>query len=101
MRYRYRSSASRDAAAEARAAELTAAGVPVRTDLPQRKPIALDLSGVGGRSLVLEQVRGRLTWRARDVDTGEVLHGAALKSLIRWAADRLPRTLSARSAGQC
>ena len=40
---------------------------------------------------------GYVSWRAVDVDTGTVLHCAALKELLHWIADRVPRMLAARN----
>lgn len=61
-----------------------------------RPVISLDLSGVGGRSLVLEPRLGFIAYRARDAATGEVLECAALKELLHRIADRLPRTMAPR-----
>jgi hypothetical protein len=97
MRYRYRSHASRAAAAERRAQAERDAGIPDRTDADCRQPIALDLSSVGGRCLTLEPRRGYVSYRARDIGTGEVVACAALKTLLHKIADDLPRMLGRRS----
>ena len=73
------------------------AGTPDRDDYDQRQPIMLDLSSAGGPNLTLEPRLGYVAWRARDNDTGQVLRCAALKELLHWIADELPRMLSARS----
>jgi hypothetical protein len=38
-----------------------------------------------------------VSWRALDAETGEVLHCAALKELLRWIARKVPRLRSARN----
>jgi hypothetical protein len=55
-----------------------------------REPIPMDLRSVGGRNLLLEPRGGYLAWRLIDVETGEVIKRAALKTLLRWIADSLP-----------
>ena len=74
------------------------AGTPDRTDCDLRQPITLDLRSAGGHDLTLEPRRGYVSWRARDNDTGKILHCAALKELLHRIADDLPRRLSDRSA---
>ena len=51
----------------------------------------------GGPCMVLEPRRGYVAWRARDVDSGDVVHIAALKELLHRIADDLPRMLSLRA----
>lgn len=89
--------AARDARAEQKRAAAEAAGIPVRTDADCRVPIALDLRFVGGPELILEPRRGYVSWRARDVATGQVVACAALKQLLHGIADDLPRMLAARN----
>jgi hypothetical protein len=103
MRFRTRSEAARYSAttrwraAEARAQAERDAGIP---DLPiaqdARDPITLDLRSAGYRHLRIEPRLGYVAWRAVDVDTGEVLHCAAIKELLRWIAGEVPRQLGAR-----
>ena len=38
-----------------------------------------------------------MSWRAIDADTGTVLHCAALKELLHWIADRVPRYFALRN----
>lgn len=93
----YRRSSAWDARADAKRAAAEAAGIPMRDDTDCRSPIALDLSRVGGDALVLEPCRGKVAWRARRIDTGEVVARAALKALLHCIADRLPRMLAERN----
>ena len=74
------------------------AGIPDRA-VPDdvRQPITLDLRSAGGRHLRLEPRRGYIAWRAVDVDSGVVLDGGALKTLLHAIADDLPRMLGARN----
>lgn len=73
------------------------AGIPDRAPADVREPISLDLRSAGGRNLRLEPRRGYIAWRAVDVDSGVVLEGGALKTLLRMIADDLPRMLGARN----
>ena len=86
--------------AEARAQAERDAGIPDRTDTDCRQPFALPLSAAGWRDLRIEPRRGYVAWRAVDVGTGEVLHAAALKELLHWIADKMPRMLAARNYEQ-
>ena len=91
MRIRYRG--KRNARAEDRAQAERDAGIPDREPYIDGRPlIALDLSGNGGRHWVLEPVPGKLTYLARDVETGQAVYRLALKSLLHVLADGLPRT---------
>lgn len=54
------------------------------------------LAAAGYRDLRIEPRLGYVAWRAVDADTGEVLHCAALKELLRWVAKQVPRMLAAR-----
>ena len=42
----------------------------------------------------IEPRLGYVSWRAIDIESGEVLHCAALKELLHWIADELPRMVS-------
>lgn len=90
--YSYMPPARRDARAEAKRAAAEAAGIPMRTDDDARQPIHIDLTCAGGDCLVVEPIRGRLLkWRARKMDTGEVIGRGALKTVLHALADKLPR----------
>ena len=84
-------------AAEMRAARERDDGVPDRADIDTRAPISLDLRSAGGPHLILEPRLGYVAWRARDVETGDVIHCAALKELLHRIADELPRMMAARN----
>ena len=62
-----------------------------------RRPFDLPLRAAGWRDLRIEPRRGYVAWRAVDAATGEVLHVAALKQLLHWIADAMPRMLAARN----
>ena len=68
---------------------------PVQEDC--RTPFLLPLAAVGYHDLWIEPRLGFVAWRAVRIDTGEVLHCAALKELIHWIADRVPRMLAMRN----
>lgn len=74
------------------------AGVP---DVPMpsdaRQPFDLPLAHLGYRNLRIEPRSGYVSWRAVDADTGERLHAAALKEMLRWVASQVPRMLAARN----
>jgi hypothetical protein len=74
------------------------AGIP---DLPMpadfRQPFLLPLKAAGWRDLHIEPRIGYVSWRVLDAETGEVLHCAALKELLRWIARKVPRLRSARN----
>ena len=73
-------------------------GIPDREPLTDaRQPFTLDLRAAGFHDLRIEPRIGYVAWRAVDVDTGEVLHAAALKELLHWIADQLPRMLAMRN----
>ena len=73
-------------------------GIPDReTVTDTRQPFALDLKAAGFHDLRIEPRLGYVAWRAVDVDSGKVLHSAALKELLHWVADQLPRMLSMRN----
>lgn len=85
-------------AAEERAQWERDSGIPDREPMTDaRQPFTLDLSACGFRSLRIEPRIGYVAWRAVDVDTGDVLHSAALKELLHWIADALPRMLAMRN----
>lgn len=68
-------------------------GIPDRPLLADsRLPFPLPLKARGWRDVEIEPRLGYLTkWRAVDAETREVLHSAALKELLHWCADRMPR----------
>lgn len=68
-------------------------GIPDREPIvDNRDPFPLSLKARGWRDVEIEPRLGYLTkWRAVDPETREVLHSAALKELLHWCADRLPR----------
>lgn len=68
-------------------------GIPDREPITDnRDPFPLPLKARGWRDLEIEPRLGYLTkWRAVDAETREVLHSAALKELLHWCADQLPR----------
>ncbi len=80
-------------AAEARAEAEREAGIPDREPIiDNRDPFTLPFKARGWRDVVIEPRLGYLTkWRAVDFKTREVLHSAALKELLHWCADQLPR----------
>ena len=89
---------ARWSAAEQRAAAERAAGIEDRP-APEdyRKAFPLPLAHLGWRDLQIEPRIGYVSWRAVDAETGEVLHCAALKELLRWVARRLPKMLAVRN----
>ena len=87
--------AQHDARAERKRRECEEAGIPIREDW-RPQPIALDLSDVGGHSLTIEKGRGT-KWRARRLDTGEVVAHGSLKQVLHALADTLPRAASERN----
>ena len=73
-------------------------GIPDRDPLvDRRQPFALDLKACGFHDLRIEPRIGYVAWRAIDVESGKVLHCAALKELLHWVADQLPRMLAMRN----
>lgn len=68
-------------------------GTPDRAPIEDtRDPFPLPLKARGWRDVEIEPRLGYLTkWRAVDAETREVLHSAALKELLHWCADRIPR----------
>lgn len=62
-----------------------------------RRPFPLPLKSAGYRDLHIEPRLGYVSWRALDAETGEVLHCAAIKELLRWIARRVPRMQAARN----
>lgn len=69
--------------------------VPMPTDC--RQPFDMPLAHVGYRDLRIEPRLGYVAWRAVDTRTGEVVHCAALKELLRLIARDLPKMLAARN----
>jgi hypothetical protein len=73
-------------------------GIPDREPMVDlRQPFPLLLNSAGFHDLNIEPRLGYVSWRAVDIESGEVLHCAALKELLHWIADRLPRMLAARN----
>jgi hypothetical protein len=62
-----------------------------------RQPFGMPLSAFGWRDVVIEPRFGYVGWRVIDAGTGEVLHCAASKELLRWIAGQIPRMLAARN----
>jgi hypothetical protein len=84
--------------AEARAQAERDAGIP---DEPmwqdRRQPFDIPLKAAGYRDLRIEPRLGYVAWRAIDAETGELLHCAAIKELLRWVAKQVPRQLGAHN----
>jgi hypothetical protein len=73
-------------------------GIPDRAPIEDtREAFELPLKAAGYFDLLIEPRLGYVSWRAIDKDTGTVLHCAALKELLHWIADRLPRYLALRN----
>ena len=68
---------------------------PKRID--PRRPFLMPLKSAGYRDLHIEPRIGYVAWRALDADTGELLHCAALKELLRWVAAQVPRMMAERN----
>ena len=83
--------------ADERADTERASGIPDRGPPDNRHPVTLSLSALGWRDVRLEPRLGYVAWRCVAVDTGQVLHVAASKELLRWIAGQLPRMLAARN----
>ena len=81
----------------AQAEDERAAGIPDRVDSDSRQPFDLLLKSAGLADMLIEPRLGYVAWRAVDIDTGRVLRRAALKELLHWIADVLPRMMSARA----
>lgn len=62
-----------------------------------RQPFELPLKHAGYFDLLIQPRLGYVSWRAIDAETGTVLHCAALKELLHWFADRVPRYLALRN----
>ena len=62
-----------------------------------RQPFDLPLKHAGWKDVRAEPRIGYVSWRLVDIETGEVLHCAAMKELMRWIARRVPRMLAARN----
>ena len=85
-------------AAESRAQAERDAGIPDAPAIEDcREAFALPLKCAGYRDLRIEPRRGYVAWRAIDAATGDVLHCAALKELLRWVASQVPRMLAFRN----
>ena len=73
-------------------------GIPDREPMTDcRQPFTLDLKACGFHDLRIEPRIGYVAWRAVDVESAQVLHCAALKELLHWIADQLPRMLAMRN----
>jgi hypothetical protein len=84
-------------AAEASAQAEREAGIhDLPLDHDMREPVTLDLRSAGYLRLTIEPRLGYVAWRAVDADTGDTIHCAAIKELLRWIAAQIPRQLGAR-----
>ena len=99
MKYRYRSPASRDAAAERRADAQRAAGIPDRAAPVQLEPVLLDLRGAGGPYWRAEHMPGTCRWRVYDAGTGARVMVAQIGGIVASAHRATPRMLSVRTTG--
>jgi hypothetical protein len=73
-------------------------GIPDRAPIEdKREAFELPLKAAGYFDMLIEPRLGYVSWRAIDKDTGTVLHCAALKELLHWIADRVPRYLALRN----
>lgn len=73
-------------------------GIPDRQPVEDaREPFLLLLKAAGYHDLRIEPRRGYVAWRAVDIETDAALHCAALKELLHWIADRVPRYLALRN----
>ena len=99
MRIRYKSAASRYAAAERRAQAERDAGIPDRDDADRRCAWELDLRAVGGPYWVCEPRRGYVSYRVLDAGTRERVMCAPAKSILAAAQEATPRMLSGRAVG--
>jgi hypothetical protein len=90
---KYGTPGQRSRGRERRAQQERDDGIPDRPLLTDsRDTFPLPLKARGWRDVEIEPRLGYLTkWRAVDSETREVLHSAALKELLHWCADRLPR----------
>lgn len=98
MHYRYRSGASRDAAAERRADAERAAGIPDRLAPVTLPPVLIDLRGAGGPYWRAEHAPGTCRWRVYDADTGARVMVAQIGGVMAAAHKAVPRMLSMRAA---
>jgi hypothetical protein len=73
-------------------------GIPDREPLiDARQPFLLELAACGFHDLRVEPRLGYIAWRAVRIDTGECIRCCALKELLHWIADQIPRTLGSRN----
>jgi hypothetical protein len=63
----------------------------------QRQAFPMLLKSAGWRDVWIDPRDGYVSWRCVDQESGEVLHCAALKELMRWIARQLPRMFAARN----
>ncbi len=98
MKRQYGTPEQRFRARERRAQWEREDGIPDREPMTDnRQPFTLDLAAAGFHDLRIEPRLGYVAWRAVDVESGEVLHCAALKELLHWIADQVPRMLAMRN----
>ena len=99
---KYGTPLQRSRARATRAQHEREAGIPDRPPVEDtRQPFALPLKAAGYFDLLIVPRLGYVSWRAVDVDTGTVLHCAALKELLHWIADRVPRYMALRHDDEC
>lgn len=84
-------------AREAQAEAERQAGIPDAPIGDVRQPFDLPLRSIGYRDLRIEPRLGYVAWRAVDYATGEVVHCAALKELLRLIARDVPKMLAERN----
>jgi len=94
---KYPTPEARDRARLRRAQAEREAGTPDRVPADCRQPFDLRLKSAGYLDLRIEPRRGYVAWRAVDMETEIVVHCAALKQLLHWIADRVPRMLAERN----
>lgn len=72
-------------------------GRPARPKpIDRRAEFQIDMRSAGYKLLDVKPRRG-ISWACVDAATGEVLHCAAMKSLLRWIARQCVRPLAARN----
>ena len=99
MKYRHRSPASQDAAAERRADAQRDAGIPDRPAPQQLAPVLIDLRGAGGPYWRAEHMPGTCRWRVYEAGTGERVMVAQIGGIVAAAHKATPRMLSVRASG--
>ena len=91
------STAGRDRNRLASAEQERQDGIPDVVIEDGRTSFPLLLKDAGFHDMRIEPRIGYVAWRAVDMETGAVLHHAALKELLHWIADRVPRMLALRN----